>query len=282
MEKEKIRVAILDLYNNEENQGMRCIQDILNETDCKYQDLKISYDIFEVRYKNEAPNEHYDIYISSGGPGSPFDGEGLPWEASYFHLLDKLIANNENSSNRKKHIFFICHSFQMMIRYFELAEIARREKRAFGIFPVYKTNAGLNDPVLKDLDNPFPAADFREWQVIEPNNKVFEQTGAELLAIERERPDFPDNRALMAIRMSNEIIGTQFHPEADPSSMYFHFRQPERKLQVINEFDENTYYEMLQHLEEPDNITKTKHAVLPSFLMNAIDEITVGKYDPVL
>lgn len=70
MEQTNIRIAILDLYNNEENQGMRCIQDILKETDGKYDRVKICYDIYEVRYKNDAPDQSYDIYISSGGPAA--------------------------------------------------------------------------------------------------------------------------------------------------------------------------------------------------------------------
>ncbi len=282
MEQTNIRIAILDLYNNEENQGMRCIQDILKETDGKYDRVKICYDIYEVRYKNDAPDQSYDIYISSGGPGSPFEGVGMPWEASYFKLLDKLVANNENPANRKKYIFFICHSFQMMVRYFKLAEIVKRERRAFGIFPIYKTESGLSDPLLCNLANPFYAADFREWQVLNPDSEVLDKTGAEILAIERERPDFPENRALMAIRISDEIVGTQFHPEADPSSMIYHFRQPERKQQVINEFNENAYYEMLQHLEEPDNIIRTKNCILPGLLVSAIDSMTVGKLESVL
>ena len=235
-----------------------------------------------MRYKNDAPDQSYDIYISSGGPGSPFEGVGMPWEASYFKLLDKLVANNENPANRKKYIFFICHSFQMMVRYFKLAEIVKRERRAFGIFPIYKTESGLSDPLLCNLANPFYAADFREWQVLNPDSEVLDKTGAEILAIERERPDFPENRALMAIRISDEIVGTQFHPEADPSSMIYHFRQPERKQQVINEFNENAYYEMLQHLEEPDNIIRTKNCILPGFLVSAIDSMTVGKLESVL
>lgn len=170
----------------------------------------------------------------------------------------------------------------MMVRYFKLAEIVKRERRAFGIFPIYKTESGLSDPLLCNLANPFYAADFREWQVLNPDSEVLDKTGAEILAIERERPDFPENRALMAIRISDEIVGTQFHPEADPSSMIYHFRQPERKQQVINEFNENAYYEMLQHLEEPDNIIRTKNCILPGFLVSAIDSMTVGKLESVL
>ena len=268
-----IRAAIIDLYDNEPNQGMRCIMDILNTTDCKIQQVPIEYDRYNTRADGDLPGMDYDIYISSGGPGSPFADEGKKWESDYFKLIDKILQNNNSIGTSKKYVFFICHSFQMMCRYFQLAEIVERENRAFGIFPVYKTTLGQEDPLLKSLPNPFSAADFREWQVLNPDQKVFNEIGAKLLGVERVREKYPDKRAIMAVRISDEIVGTQFHPEADPPSMFYHFRQPERKLQVIEEFDEKTYMDMIAHLENPDNITLTKNTILPGFLTNAIENL---------
>lgn len=271
--KRPVKVAIIDLYNNEQNQGMRCIQDTLNDLNGKVSEIPIEYNRYNTRADDEVPSGHYDIYISSGGPGSPFEGEGSKWEKDYFNLLDRILHNNSTVETSKQYIFFICHSFQMMCRYFELAKIVKRENRAFGIFPIYKTPAGETDPIIGTLPDPFYAADFREWQVLEPNKKVFDEFGAELLCIERVRERYPDTRALMGVRISNEIMGTQFHPEADPPSMHFHFKQPERKLQVIEEYDEKTYYEMLNHLETPDNILLTKNTILPGFITDAIENL---------
>ena len=74
----------------------------------------------------------------------------------------------------------------------------------------------------------------------------------------------------MGIRISDEIVGTQFHPEADISSMRHHFIQPERQIQVIEEYGEKKLNEMLDHLENPDNITLTRNTVIPNFLGSAI------------
>jgi homoserine O-succinyltransferase/O-acetyltransferase len=271
--KHPIKVAIIDLYNNEPNQGMRCIQDTLHDLNGKVSEIPIEYSIYNTRATDDIPLKPYDIYISSGGPGSPFEGEGTKWEKEYFHLLDRILHNNSTVETSKQYVFFICHSFQMMCRYFELAKIVKRENRAFGIFPIFKTEAGENDPIIGSLPNPFYAADFREWQVLDANKHMFEELGAELLCIERVRERYPDTRALMSIRISDEMMGTQFHPEADPPSMYYHFKQPERKLQVIEEYDEKTYFEMLNHLENPDNITLTKNTILPGFLTRAIEEL---------
>ena len=270
-----VKVGIIDLYNKEVNQGMRCILDILNSFDGKVNGVQVDYRHYDLRADGEIPGMEYDIYISSGGPGSPFDGEGSEWEKDYFNLLDNIMSHNQNNESGKKYVFFICHSFQMMVRYFKLADIVERQNRAFGIFPIYKTPEGREDAIFKSLPDPFYGADFREWQVLNPDRKVFDELGAELLCIERVRERYPDpsQRALMAIRISNEIVGTQFHPEADPESMVFHFKDPERKKQVIDEFDERTYYDMINHLENPDNITLTHNTVLPRFLTNAIDEL---------
>ena len=83
MEKKKVRVAILDLYEGVANQGMRCIREILNQY-AEMQHLDIQVDEFEVRLENQVPGLDHDIYISSGGPGSPLDTVGSDWEKVYF------------------------------------------------------------------------------------------------------------------------------------------------------------------------------------------------------
>ena len=98
----KIKAAVIDLYNNEENQGMRCIQDLLKEADQRNEKTGgLDFKIYDSRYKGEVPGLKYDIYISSGGPGNPFDGEGTKWEKEYFKLLDKIVAHNQNGNPGK-------------------------------------------------------------------------------------------------------------------------------------------------------------------------------------
>ncbi len=269
-----LKATIIDLYDNEPNQGMRCLQDLLKEANNRFDDIELSYDIYETRYKNEIPNLDYDIYISSGGPGSPFDGEGKEWENKYFNLLDKIWTNNKTYGNRKKYLFFICHSFQIMVRYFQFGKVVERESRSFGIVPVHKTEFGKKEIILNGLQNPFLAADFRNWQALQPNKNIFSELGAELLCIEDFHAHDPSlERAMMAIRVSNEIVGTQFHPEADPASMHYHFKQPEKQKEVIEEYGEEKLKLMLERLETPDNITLTRNTVLPTFLNNAIMQL---------
>ncbi|RPI72542.1 MAG: GMP synthase [Ignavibacteriales bacterium] len=260
-----IKAAVIDLYNNEKNEGMRCIKEILS-------DSALLYDVFETRYKNDIPSEDYDIYISSGGPGSPFEGEGKEWEKKYFNLIESVWNFNQSANERKKYFFFICHSFQMMARFFRFGEVTKRKQESFGLFPFEKTTEGKNDFLLKELPDPFYGADFRKFQVINPDEKIIKDIGAEILAVEHETSE-NGHPALMAIRISDEIAGTQFHPEADPESMMYHFSQPERKKHIIEKYSEEKYVEMINILEQPDKIKLTRKTILPNFLNEAIKNL---------
>ncbi|MEW6194409.1 MAG: GMP synthase [Bacteroidota bacterium] len=268
----KINVAIIDLYNGEENQGIRCIKDILNEIDCHYPNISVEYKQFETRLNGDIADGNFDIYISSGGPGSPWEGESTEWESKYFNLMDRIWSHNQNNET-KKYVFFICHSFQIMTRYFKFGKVIKRNSKSFGVMPVHKTEAGNSDPLLKQLPDPFYGADFRDWQVVQPDQKVFEELGAQIICIEKERLHVPFERAVMAVRINNEFVGTQFHPEADGASMYYHFRKPERKEQVVGKYGEKKYYEMLDLLNNPNGIMLTQKTVLPNFIKHAISEL---------
>jgi GMP synthase-like glutamine amidotransferase len=157
-----------------------------------------------------------------------------------------------------------------MARYFNFGEVIPRNSKSFGVMPVHKTKAGKNDIILNGLPEPFYAADFRDWQVVQPNKKVIEELDAKIICLEKERPHVSYERAIMGLRISEEIVGTQFHPEADPASMYYHFRKPERKEQVVSKYGEEKYFEMLKLLEKPKSIPLTRKTVLPGFLSNAV------------
>src|ERR1700712_1929044 len=135
----KIRVAILDLYEGQANQGMRCIREILRQY-AQTNRLDLQIDEFEVRIEKKVPDLSYDIYISSGGPGSPLDGEGSEWESAYFGWLKEVERYNDHlaspgvaspdlpapaaqpgSPAAAKQVLFICHSFQLICRHYALA-----------------------------------------------------------------------------------------------------------------------------------------------------------------
>jgi GMP synthase-like glutamine amidotransferase len=273
MRKQKIKIATIDLYNNERNEGMRCIGEIVEETKKKFNDLDISYNVYETRFRDDIPDMDSDIFISSGGPGSPFDGEGKKWEKQYFNLIENIYSHNQSNTDRKKYIFFICHSFQMMARFFEFGEVSKRNSKSIGVLPFEKTEAGKTDSILEHLPNPFYAADIREYQVTNPSKKVIDNIGAKILSYEILDVNAEGEPAIAAVKISNEIFGTQFHPEADPESMLYHFNRPDEKKQIVDSYGEEKYNRMLEILQEPNAVKLTRKTVIPNFLNGAIDEL---------
>jgi homoserine O-succinyltransferase len=262
---QKIRVAILDLYEGQPNQGMRCIREILREYGQDH-DLEIVADEFEVRVEKNVPDGSYDIYISSGGPGSPLDSEGSEWEAAYFGWLGEV-------EREKKQVLFICHSFQLACRHYALAQVTHRKSTAFGVFPIHLQEEAREEPVFAGLQDPFFAVDSRSYQVIRPDAQRLAEMGARVLAIEKERPHVPLERAIMAVRFSEYMIGTQFHPEADAAGMSMYLQREDRKATVVAEYGEEKWRSMIEQLDDPDKIRWTYSHVIPNFLDYALSAV---------
>ena len=267
----KIKVAVIDMNNGAANQGMRGIIEILGKYEQQH-DVSFSLEIFDLRQKGELPGLDHNLYISTGGPGSPYDGEGADWENKFFDLLEKIHAHNLNLELEKKYVFLICHSFQLACRKFGLGHVTERKSNAFGIFPINLTEAGEQEPYFKGLKDPFYSVDSRDWQVIEPDEATFEQFGAKILALEKERPNVDLERCIMAIRFSDEIIGTQFHPEADPIGMRMHLLRDDKKKSIIENHGAEKYFDMLDSLEDPERISLTQSVILPNFITKAVSD----------
>lgn len=261
-----IQVAILDMYNGEPNQGMRCIMDIIGRFN---QVLRVQ--VFDVRRKSELPKiKDFDIFISTGGPGNPLVGDGI-WDKQYYAFLDDFVSWNQENEV-KKHLLLICHSFQMACQHFGLAEITKRNGTSFGVMTVHKTKDGLRDALLDGLDDPFYAVDSRDYQVVQPNLNVFEQKGARIISLEKIRDHVQYERAIMAVRFSDYMVGTQFHPEADPLSFIANLRSAERREKIINMKGRKKFRNMLEDLLDEDKIYKTNETLIPNFLRTAIND----------
>lgn len=262
-----LRVALIDMYNGENNRGIPMLQNILH----RYEDT-LEFDRFDVRVKAEVPDLGYDIYIFSGGPGDPLEEGGL-WQQPFARLLDDLWAFNTSHQEAKKHCFFICHSFQIACHHFGLGEVSQRYKMSFGTYPVHKTHWGKFEPFFEGLPDPFYIADFRRYQVTKPNMSRFKTMGAHILCLEKLRPHMHFERAVMAIRFSPEMIGTQFHPEADPEGLLTYFMEDARRKSIVEEHGEARYDRMIRDLANPLKIRRTFETLIPAFLENAIEAL---------
>lgn len=268
------KAALIDLYNGEANLGIRSIKNMVATWSRQEAHPSVKLDQFDVRKEGAVPGSEYDLYISSGGPGSPFEGEGTAWEAAYFNWIDAIWRHNQHPDVKAgvrspKHVLFICHSFQMMCRHFDIARVTRRRSKSFGVLKTHPTEAGQKDPLFKGLKNPFYVADFRDWQAVQPDHKKIAALGASVLALEKKRPHIPLERALMGIRLSKELVGVQFHPEANPEGMLIHFQKEEQRNIVIRHHGEQKFSQIIKRLEDPDFLLRTYNTVIPNFLKEA-------------
>lgn len=270
-----LRIALLDMNNNEPNLGMKNLVDLVeNFTQTHANEFLIQ--IFDVRHLYETPSiEDFDIFISSGGPGNP-NLSGLPWEKDFTDFLDNLLLHNQ-SSPLKKHAFLICHSFQVALIHWKLAKVIERETYSFGILPIYLTRFGKKDWLFENLDQPFYAVDSRSFQCLQPNFRKMKRLDIKILAIERFRAHRNLSRALMAIRFSDEIIGTQFHPEAEAEDVMCKLVDENYKQKLIEKIGLNNYLETLDRADDEDKIKKTQAEILPKFLHNAVNCILQKK-----
>jgi GMP synthase-like glutamine amidotransferase len=268
-----IRIAILDLYEGQPNQGMRCIREIINQWG-EYHQYDVMWDEFDVRQKAEVPDMSYDIYISTGGPGSPLDSAGSAWEAAYFNwLTDVEQWNNDETNTNKKFVFLICHSFQLVCRHYGIGQVMKRKSTSFGVFPVHVLPHGQVDPVFKGLNDPFFVVDSRDWQVIDPHWEKLGMIGANILCIEKYRPHVPYVQAIMGVRFTPYMIGTQFHPEADAVGMSMYLQTEEKKKIVIETHGEAKWSSMIEQLNDPDKIMWTYTHILPNFLDTSVKQL---------
>lgn len=262
-----IRIALLDMNNNHVNQGFRNIKEI-SEAFQQNSEENVIIKTFDVRFKDEMPEiGDFDIFISSGGPGTPHR-EGFEWETRFADFLDSIFEHNKYSED-KKYLFLICHSFQLASIHWKLGNICKRKSYSFGVMPIHKTREGREEFLFKNLQDPFYAVDSRAFQFIEPDQDRFEELGMKIMAIEKFRPHINLERAIMAVRFSDEIFGTQFHPEASPQALIENLKDEKNREAMIENFGMEKYLETMDRIDDEDKIILTRNQVLPRFLQFA-------------
>lgn len=271
-----LKIAILDMYNNFPGEGMRCIVKLIDEFQKKEGSI-IETTIFNVRAENNIPDLSYDIYISTGGPGSPLE-LGESWEDPYFEFIDSVFNHNKSESvvsgnSTKKYMFLICHSFQLVARHLGIGSITKRKSTAFGVFPVNQIDKSIHEELFEGLPEPFFVVDSRDYQLVSPNKKRIKELGVTILRMEKERPLVNLERAIMAIKFSKEVFGTQFHPEADGIGMSKYLSSTEKRQVVIKTHGLEKYNDMIDKLDDPDKILLTESIIIPTFLKKASESI---------
>jgi GMP synthase-like glutamine amidotransferase len=279
----RIRVAVLDMNNGARNIAVRNIKRILSDFGYRirtyHPHTELQVRIFHVRDRSEVPDTSHDLYISTGGPGSPLDDTGAEWEVRFFRLVDDLMAHNQ-TRDAKKFFFGICHSFQLMVKKFAVARISRRTVRNLGIVPIFQTPEGRRDPIFEGLQEKFYAFDNRDWQVTDPDRRLLREAGIEILSYEGTEEGAGD--ALTGLRYTDEIETVQFHPEAEKSGILMRITEPKEREHIVEVMGEEKYEELVRSIENPNKLMRTYKTVLPGFLLRSYNRLMAQHDQPTI
>ena len=254
-----IKIAVLDMYDGAPNMGMRCIRNIINEWS-NLRGHKIELNIYDTRGNCKIPDNSYDIYLSTGGPGSPLDSATEQWDVQYTKWLEHMLAIH-------KPVFLICHSFQIACRHFNFGNVCLRKSTQIGVLPVHPL---ADDPIFTNLNDPFYTLESRLYQIIEPNDENINAFGAKIIALEKHRPHVPLERAIMAIKFSDKMYGVQFHPEGEKNVLLDFFNEEKMKKNIIDKFGEQKWEVIISKLNDPEKLPKTHAHFIPNFLNLAV------------
>ncbi len=267
------RIAILNMYTGSPSQGIPSIVAMISRfrSDTGW---GVIHELFHTRLNGAVPDLSFDAYIATGGPGSPLDSANEAWEHNFFGFVESIKKYNSNAQGKMapKHLFLICHSFQLMCRKYRIGKVSPRPSPSFGILPVRMTSDGLQDPLLHGLQNPFLASDNRNYQVIPNDFGESPPQPIKILCTEIPDQDSDQKPAYMAIRFDEYIFGTQFHPEADPDIMRQHLTEHAKKREIISKFGPEKYDRILKQIDDPACLLPVRDTVLPGFLKTCAGE----------
>jgi GMP synthase-like glutamine amidotransferase len=264
-----LRVCLVDMNNGHVNQAMRCLRGIVASffERVRRHNPALQCELGEVSPRNTGVTvpRDYDLYISSGGPGSPYDGDGMPWVADYGEFLDGVADSAIRGGKNQRAVFAICYSFEMVVRHFRLAAVVPRTERKFGVMPIYTTPEGQAHPLLRPFGDRLFAFEHRSWEAVDLDERKLSALGGELLARE-SRDGMSKGRAILGLDVTAGIEAVQFHPEADRPGVMNWVSRPEQAAAFKATYGELTYQAMLRTLDDPRRLARTYALVIPGWM----------------
>lgn len=273
-----LRVCIVDMNNGHVNQAMRCLRGIVVKFFERVHrfnpDLHCELGEISPRNTNNLIPDDYDLYLSSGGPGSPYDGDGMPWVTDYGRFVDNVVESSLVGGATQRALFAICYSFEMVVRHLQVAAIVPRVDRKFGVMPVYMTTEGQEHPLLAAFGDRLFAFEHRNWEAVDLDNRKLSMLGGKLLARE-SRDGVSKGRALLGLDIAPGVEAVQFHPEADRPGVMNWISRPEQAAAFKATYGEVTYQAMLRTLDDPRRLARTYALVIPGWLTRKFNEIAM-------
>jgi len=267
---ESLKLCLVDMNNGVANQATRCFRRILEAFARRVREANpgLTVELVHVQPRNrgELPPADADLVLSSGGPGSPYDGLEDAWGLGYRRFLDGVVERNLVAPALAPQLFSVCHSFQIAAVHFDIARVERREDLKFGVFPSYTTPHGQETPIFEPFEDRLFTWEHRAWHVVDLEEARLQALGGSVLARE-SRPGRDDKgRALTALSFAPGVVGTQFHPEADLPGVLAWVQKPENAAELTDAYGPDLYARMVTTLNDPNRLGKTFSLLIPGWL----------------
>lgn len=268
------------MNNGVANQATRCFRRIVNRFVERARErnpgLEANFVHLQPRNLGEVPSaDDFDLVLSSGGPGSPFDGFDDRWCLDYRAFLDAVVERNLRDPSRAPKVFAVCHSFEIAMIHFAVAEMRRRSTRKFGVMPAYLTDSGQAADFLRPFGYRLFSWEHRDWEAVNLDARRLRELGGHLLAEEAHSQSVVNvGDAIVALAFAPGIVGTQFHPEADRPGVEAWLEKPEHRDAVHDAYGELLYKRMVNSLNVPDRLARTFALLIPGWLAHRFNELS--------
>ena len=274
---EPLHLALVDMNNGVANEAIRCFRRLftafMGRVKSANPRLTVQLEHVQPRNLGELPSAKVDLFLSSGGPGSPHDGWDEPWCSGYRSFLDRIMDASAHHSEAPPAGLLVCHSYEIAVQHFQFARMAQRPDLKFAIFPAYVTPEGRRAPFLAPFDDRLFIWEHRLWQAVEMNERRVAAQGGALLATE-SRPGRTDKgRALLGFRFGPGLDGTQFHPEADRAGVLAWIDRPEHASALQDAYGHSLYDRMMRTLADPSRLARTYALLIPGWLTERFNRL---------
>jgi GMP synthase-like glutamine amidotransferase len=273
-----LRLCLVDMNNGHANQASRCfavlVDDFFAKVKARNPQIHCEFSKVEPRNKGELPSDSCDFYLSSGGPGGPFDHDGDPFYAQYRSWVDGVVDENlrNGAGQPSRSVFAVCYSFEVLVRHFGVATMQERARRRFGVMPVYTTSEGMSHPLTGVFDDRLFAFEQRSWEAVGLEERTLRELGGKLLAQE-SRDGKSKGQGLLAFDFAPGVLGTIFHPEADKPGVVAWLSRRDQAEAFIDAYGAVTYERMISTLDNPSRLAKTFTQMLPGWLVRKFNTL---------
>lgn len=272
----KLKICYIDMCNGVANQAIRCFRRLVDgmmvRAAAKNPGLELDYVHVQPRNLNEIPDRSADLFLSSGGPGSPYDGWDDPWCTNYRAFLDWIVERNIAEGERAPQVLAVCHSFELATIHFGVAQLTMRPGgRKFGVMPCYVTESGMQSSIFKPFADRLFVFENRSWEAVHPDEKRMQQLGTVVLARESRNNRKDKGDGLLGLSFAPGILGTQFHPEADRQGLRAWVYSEEQAAEFKKIYGDALYQRMLKTLDDPSRVARTFAIFVPTWLHERFD-----------